>query len=363
MIVFYYFFSCISLIKKSMDIIFKALVGSRAYGLETENSDYDYVSVFLQSIDGLILGHKDFFKAKEEDYTGYELNKFMRLLSKNNPNCLELLWFDESFIEVKTESWDYLVKHRESFLSQKVKYSYLGYAKHRISRMKSRRQWLLNPPKTKPSPEDYGLENEFRVLSKEEQRAFLSFLYVIIRDNIEYLEPSNKLRNILLEEVDLKNIIFKDKPFILDKNADYIQLMTRSSSDFLKILNLTNKFNNDLNQWKAYRSWLENRNEDRALSEAKVQYDTKAASHAMRLLIQAKEILLLKKIIPHRKGIDRDYLLSIKEGSISYETLIAEFDTKLKEIESLKNNLPLECDNKLLNNLCLSIYKSNFSID
>jgi predicted nucleotidyltransferase len=74
--------------------ILKVLVGSRAYGLADEYSDYDYRSVYvLPTSDILSLNYKykgnDWIE-RNEDNTSYEIGHFLYLATKCNPSILEI---------------------------------------------------------------------------------------------------------------------------------------------------------------------------------------------------------------------------------------------------------------------------------
>jgi hypothetical protein len=78
-----------------MSIILKTLVGSRAHGLHTDNSDYDYRGVFVQNTSELLsLNNKvrttHWIEGKEDD-TSYELSHFLSLACRSNPAALEVL--------------------------------------------------------------------------------------------------------------------------------------------------------------------------------------------------------------------------------------------------------------------------------
>ena len=75
-------------------IILKVLVGSRAHGLEDENSDYDYRAVYVLPTSKILsLGYKykgnDWIEGKE-DNTAYEIGQFLHLATQCNPSILEV---------------------------------------------------------------------------------------------------------------------------------------------------------------------------------------------------------------------------------------------------------------------------------
>lgn len=75
--------------------ILKTLVGSRAHGLDTPESDYDYRGVFIVPTSEIL---KLNAKVKptswiegENDDTAYELGHFLHLATRSNPSILEVL--------------------------------------------------------------------------------------------------------------------------------------------------------------------------------------------------------------------------------------------------------------------------------
>lgn len=81
---------------ENMTMILKTLVGSRAHGLDTPESDYDYRGVFtVPTSDILSLGYKEkatsWVEGQGEDATSYELRHFLTLAAHSNPSILEVM--------------------------------------------------------------------------------------------------------------------------------------------------------------------------------------------------------------------------------------------------------------------------------
>lgn len=77
------------------DTILKALVGSRAHGLNRPDSDWDWRGVYVQPTEEILsLGYTaksvQWLEGKE-DFTNYEVGHFLMLATKANPSVLELL--------------------------------------------------------------------------------------------------------------------------------------------------------------------------------------------------------------------------------------------------------------------------------
>lgn len=126
---------------KNKKIILEAITGSKAYGLDTPDSDTDYKGVHVAStkhllslnkvhnIKEVIDGHEPY------DYSYYEVGKFVDLALKNNPTIMEILFLEE-YIKL-TEEGQMLVSVKESFLSQNVYNTYGKYALSQAHKLES----------------------------------------------------------------------------------------------------------------------------------------------------------------------------------------------------------------------------------
>jgi predicted nucleotidyltransferase len=124
------------------NLILKVMVGSHLYGTETENSDKDYVGVFIpdkEYVMGLKTceqveirtnpsdsGHRN--DKSDTDCTLYSLPKFIKLCAENNPNIVEILFADKKHIINCDPYGAELLMAAPLFISKKVKHRFLGYA-------------------------------------------------------------------------------------------------------------------------------------------------------------------------------------------------------------------------------------------
>ena len=83
--------------------------------------------------------------------------------------------------------------------------------------------------------------------------------------------------------------------------------------------------------WQQYMSWKTNRNEKRAELESRFGYDTKHASHLIRLLRTGLEILRDGKLSVNR--VDAQDLSDIRNGAYSYDEIMTETEHLKVEIE------------------------------
>ena len=123
--------------------ILLGLMGSHSHGtyIPPENGgidDIDVMGVCVPPKD-YYLGLKQFEQVDtwvdEYDIVIYEVRKFIRLLLKNNPNVLGLLWLPKKDYIVLTSEGQKLIDNRELFSSKIAYHSFTGYAKGQLKRM------------------------------------------------------------------------------------------------------------------------------------------------------------------------------------------------------------------------------------
>lgn len=119
---------------------YSVVVGSRAYGLDDEDSDTDRRGVFVAPTPLFWRldpppTHAD---GPLPEQFSWELARFCELALAANPTVLECLW--SPIVEVSTPVGDRLRALRRSFLSIRVKDSYLGYAASQLHRVERQRE-------------------------------------------------------------------------------------------------------------------------------------------------------------------------------------------------------------------------------
>ena len=116
-------------------VIYRCIVGSRAYGLDDEDSDTDRRGIYLPSaeIHWSLYGIPEQIEEKKDQECYWELQKFLVLALKANPNVLECLY--TPLIETATPLAEQLLNMREIFLSQLVYQTYNSYALSQFRKM------------------------------------------------------------------------------------------------------------------------------------------------------------------------------------------------------------------------------------
>lgn len=116
-------------------IIYNCIVGSRAYGLDVDGSDTDRRGIFLPSADlqWSLYGMPEQVEDADAQECYWELQKFLVLALKANPNILECLF--TPLVESATPLAQELLSARELFLSKLVYQTYNGYVLSQFSKL------------------------------------------------------------------------------------------------------------------------------------------------------------------------------------------------------------------------------------
>ena len=127
------------------NIILLGMGGSYAYGTNIETSDIDIRGIATNSADEILLG-TDFEQVVDvnTDTTIYSFNKMIDLLSKTNPNTIEILGLKpEHYLKI-TDIGQMLLDRKEIFLSKIVVHSFGGYAYSQLRRLDNKSARALN---------------------------------------------------------------------------------------------------------------------------------------------------------------------------------------------------------------------------
>ena len=122
-------------------VVYRCVVGSRAYGLDDEQSDTDRRGVYLPPAEmhWSLFGVPEQLENDQTQETYWELQKFLTLALKANPNVLECLY--TPLVEHATDLARELLGMREIFLSKMVYQTYNGYV---LSQFKKLQQDVRN---------------------------------------------------------------------------------------------------------------------------------------------------------------------------------------------------------------------------
>ena len=384
----------IDYIEKNGLTLFKAISGSRAYGTNTPESDYDERNVFILPLND-ILGDRyvDQVNDEKNDIIYYELRRFLELLRKNNPNILELLNTPEDCIIYKHPLFDLILEQKENFISKLCSKSIAGYAKTQISKSSSlnkKQNWeknkitrkdvldfcyVIEGDKSRPLKawlNDNNLEQKYcGVVNIPHARELYALFYdtqshICFSESVaeEIREENKKMYREIGNGMGLfYKGIMKDEN---DNESNSIRLSSIPKGETCIIQFTYNKdgYTSHCKDFREYEEWFKKRNTQRYTDMSKhgQQIDGKNILHCRRLIDMAREIAEGKGINVRRENAEE--LLKIRRGEVPLDELIKWAENELLIIEDLFKNsdLPDEVDFNLTNNILVTIRKEFYGL-
>lgn len=336
-------------------LIFEAVTGSKAYGLDTPASDTDIRGVYVVPKEIFYsLEYPEQVSNDSNDIVYYELRRFMELLAKNNPNIMELLAVPEHCVLYRHPVMDALKP--EFFLSKLCEKAFANYAFTQIKKA-------------------YGLEKKIVNPVEKERKSVLDFCFVY--EGKETMAAKQFLGNNGLEEDSVGLAVV---PHLRDcynlfygKDKSYAGIVRKKTSNDVALSSIPKEetplallyFNRDgystyCKKYREYWEWVDKRNEERyktTVSHGK-NYDAKNMMHVFRLLLMAKEIATERRINVLRH--DREFLLGIKTGKFEYDELVGKATALKDELTELyaSPDLPEVADEKEISRLLMQMRES-----
>ena len=326
-------------------LLFECISGSKAYGLDTPQSDTDLKGVFYLPKDQFYgLNYIPQISNDTNDKVYYELGRFVELLCKNNPNILELLASTDECILYRHPLMDKL--NIDMFLSKLCKDTFAGYALTQIRKARSYKKKVVNP-------------------IEKVRRTVLDFCYIM--DNYQSAPVKEWLNKHDYAQgfCGLSSIPHAKGMYALFYDADnkygYYGIAVKETANEVSLSSIPKgeqavaylfwnmeAYSLYCKEYKEYWDWVEERNDNRYqtnLNHGK-NYDSKNMMHTIRLLQVAEEILRDGKL--NVKHPNREELLNIKSGNMDYDDLLAMADKLMENIESycLTSSLPDAPDKK-----------------
>lgn len=118
-------------------VIFQCIIGSQAYGLADSQSDIDRRGLYLPPADlhWSLYGVPEQLECEATQESYWEIQKFLILALKANPNVLECLY--SPLVEKATPLAEELLSMRSIFLSRLVYQTYNGYVLSQFKKMQA----------------------------------------------------------------------------------------------------------------------------------------------------------------------------------------------------------------------------------
>ena len=326
-------------------ILFKSIYGSRLYGTNTPDSDYDYKQIHMNPTDVLLTGkYSSCFNkntnpnskntAEDVDFESKELRHFIKEALSGQTYAIDLLFTPDNMILETSDIWKDIIANRHRLISRNVS-PFIGYVRGQAAKY-SKKGEKINELDTILS----YLEN----IKKEGIRCTIrdalsdldinKFTYFSIDNKKTKHSPEKEL---LSDEDRLGSI---DE---LEKGEDYLYgpdcafPMSRQFSEVYPIL---------LEKRKTYGKRAE-------IAAANDGIDLKAYYHALRIVWELEEYLTTSKLVFPCARVNK--LRDIRAGKFSKEYIEDWISSETERVLAIPNNLP-EADTKFWNDWLLQIY-------
>lgn len=341
------------LLQQKQFMLLDCISGSTAYNLNIPVSDIDKKGIFIMPQKELYgLNFTDQVASENNDEVYFEIKRFLELLTKNNPNILELLNTPSEFVQYRHPLME-LIKP-EDFLSKLCLDTFAGYAQTQIKKAT-------------------GLNKKINKPLDAERKRVIDFCSIANSNGTVQLNDWLKANNILQQNCGLVKLDHFRDAYLLyyDSNGEGFRgIISGPDADDVQVSQVPKEmqnlaimhFNKDAysvycREYREYKEWEEKRNEARfqsTLLHGK-NYDAKNMMHTFRLLNMAEEIALHQKVMVYRH--DREFLLNIRNGAFEFDELIQMIENKMEKIRELylSSSLPDKPDTQKTENLLIEI--------
>jgi predicted nucleotidyltransferase len=341
-----------------MNKLIEVKFGSHLYGTNTENSDTDYKGIYLPTAKEICLNsYKKTITTVRPKQVGerntkddidiefFSLDQFMKLLCEGQTVALDML-FSPTFLLLNTtrlsdEIRNTIYENRNRFLNkntnafvgytkqQAAKYGVKGFRVHALNLVCDSFEWFINRESNHyytgelPKPKDFSHDRTGRLC------------------DVENLEDRVKEW---------------DSPYIkivtdMDKNCHHQKFLEVCDKKMPFHLSIKEAYKQCKTRYDAYghRAQMAQKNEG---------IDWKALSHAVRIASEAKELLETGFITFPRP--DRELLVKIKTGQMSYDQVSEIIERGLEEIKlaAEKSTLREAPDREWCDEFVYTVYKN-----
>lgn len=331
-------------------ILFECIAGSRAYGTTTSTSDEDIRGIF-----GVPAGaYLDLVRPVDQvsDERGnvvyYSLRRVVELVAQANPNILELLFMPDDCVLKTSHEMRLLIEHRHSFISKQCADTHAGYAMSQIKKARGQNKWVNNPrPIDPPRKEDFcfvvpwvgsnSAATPARPVALNSVGWKLDEYHAArlehARDTYRLYHYGDKARGVFRGDV----LACESIPQA-DEATRFAGLLLYNEAAWKQALV----------DHQNYWTWRRERNDARWQQQERgeLDFDAKNMMHTVRLLLSGRSLMESGKPIVRFEGEQLALLMSIREGRLSFDEIMAIAQDVLADCERLKAgaDLPETCD-------------------
>jgi predicted nucleotidyltransferase len=303
--------------------------GSQLHGTANENSDTDYLGVFIadtkyylglskvEEVDISIHDKLENGKNSNEaiDIKLYELRKFITLSIQNNPNIVELLFVESNpdVIEILEPEMQRFLAIKKEFINAQLNNRFVGYATSQRKKM---------------------------MIKAENFKELLAF-----KDTLEKFISKGESDKMLLAELQHKEAF---KPFNNAFKADTLSLNNISLKKSIHLKKAINIINEKIRSSSHRRKeWLEK------------GFDIKMGYHFLRLMDEGIELLQTRELkFPLKNAADYKVFRS---GKFTIEEALKMIEDKAEEFRHIEQSiqLPQKANQVLIENILIEVLEKH----
>lgn len=350
-------------IKKEGLLLYDYQRGSYVYDLQRSDgqSDIDTAGVFIEPNDWFFAlnPYPEQIKDEKGDTVWYTTRKFFNLLMKSNPATIEALLIPEdNILYVDPLFKELVLDNATKFFSKGIYETFTKYAMSQIKKARGLNKKIVNPVERRKSILEFCYTFDATGYGKE---SLLDFLQT---RNI----PIEKCGALRIPNIHNMYAIFynHDKPDqyngIVKEGSENIHLspIPKGETPVCQMYYNQEEFSKHCLDYRNYQEWLKNGNPlryENYNNDKGTEYDKKNMMHCIRLLNLSHDLLVYGTANLKCRGHYRDFLLSIRNGEHTYESLMnyATNLTGLIEQEHKRSKLPEEVDTDMVSNVFRTI--------
>lgn len=365
-------------------VIFRAMVGSQAYGTATPTSDKDFKGVYIQPRRDLLTFNYVPYHEYHKDETHYEVRRFVELLMNANPTMLEILYSPKDCIQKMHSAFDILIQNRDIFLTKQCRKTFAGYAETQIKKAKGTdkmmnwemdrverkdvldfcsvyvapdHKWYDLFSSRKKNGKTIGLKTWLEQTGFKQEHCGLAALdhfrdcYALYHDPVPSYDETFWAKAGMPEALNYKGIVGPDSNEVRVSSIP-VDATPEAIVHFNK-----DGYSVHCKDYRRYQEWLEKRNMNRLVHvrNHNQKIDGKNMLHCRRLLDVAYEIATEGTINVRRSNAEE--LLRIRRGEVNLQELIDKAEEMIAALNDAyeKSDLPDEVDSDHCNELIMEI--------
>ena len=286
-------------------IVFKCRSGSHLYGLNTPQSDVDFMSVImplpkdllglqqLEEIDNSTKSSSENRRNTADDIDDhqYTLLRYVHLIMHANPEKTESLFAEPKNIELIEPEVQFLIKNRDKLISKRVLHSFSGFAYSQKSKL---------------------------IVKKER--------FGSLCETVDFMEKNFSVDRLTTNSNDLT----EEEAVVLNKMLKHYKGSKNNCESFHKGLS-PKMIHEKLVSERDNYGWRVKTD-----SFSSLGYDVKFAYHLIRLLDECRQLLETGEINYPFEGKTYEDIMSIRNAQVSYEQLMKMYEEYEAKIEPLK---------------------------